>query len=417
MCIAPNTLADGTITACHKCWQCIEQAVNDWVGRNIAETKTSVQSHAVTLTYGRDDGGRPDHERSTILTYSDVKNMLKKLRNHGYPVRYFVTGEYGTKKGRAHWHIIFHWQERVPEVVLDQIFHFEHWEHGHTKWKPVHPETIRYNCKYILKDYADDSGQTALPRMSKKPPLGHEYFMQLADRHVAEAVAPQSAEYRFRGVTRRRRDGGYEEIPFRMTNRTLENFMQRFIEQWQAQRPGENLPQSQFVQEWLTPELKEERGILRRNADLPVGSARSVAQRLQLQKDADRLQLLREGRERDAWFASNTEPVVRPKTPWLGPTTLSEFYAEQEYWENYGKQKSQHRAHVIEFIEYKNGEIFREGGGGEDRIAFIGPEGVPVTVKQQVDSPQFWQEFDKGGSRFAGGDVPRSDIGRDKNKI
>lgn len=347
MCIAPNVLADGTITACHKCWQCIEQAVYDWVGRNIAENKTSVQSHAVTLTYGRDDGGRADHVRAAILTYSDVKNMLKKLRNHGYPVRYFITGEFGTKKGRTHWHGIFHWQDKVPEHELGKNCHIPHWEHGHTMWKQPTPEAIAYNCKYILKDYADGARQTSLPRMSKKPPLGHRYFMSLAERMVKEGVSPQDLNYQFRGVTRRKKDGTRELTPFRLRDRSADNFLTHYVLTWERLRPGEIIPPSEVIYNWLTPELKEERGIIARHRDSPVGNAVTVAQRLQRQKDADRLKQLREGRERDEmWGKTEQEKPVREMNPIIrrGPQTLHEVQAEiaeRERFESLGKEQQQ----------------------------------------------------------------------------
>lgn len=365
MCIAPNVLANGTITACHKCWQCIEQAVNDWVGRNIAESKTSIESHCVTLTYGRDDGGRVDHARSAILTYSDVKNMLKKLRNHGLPVRYFITGEYGSKKGRAHWHAVLHWKERVPEFTRANRFMFPHWEHGHTNWKSATAPMIRYNCKYILKDYADGAGQTSLPRMSKKPPLGHDYFCQLAERYVDNGLSPQDLSYRFRGVNRRTKAGNFEEIDFRLRDVSADNFLNHFVRTWEQRRPGEVIPPSEAIYNWLTPELKEERGITARHKDMPVGNARTVAQSLQIRKDADRMAKLREGRERDAQWATPTMEArrERPSEPWLGPRNMDEWNADYQYWEEHGqviKQQKRERGQQLVKIERAASQLIGE---------------------------------------------------------
>lgn len=89
MCQSPNKLADGTQVACHECWQCINAQVDDWCGRCIAENRTAVASHAVTLTYGRDISadsvtyGDAEHERAAVLTYSDVQKWLKLFRRHG----------------------------------------------------------------------------------------------------------------------------------------------------------------------------------------------------------------------------------------------------------------------------------------------------------------------------------------------
>ena len=80
MCKAPTVLADGTETECRLCWQCRDRKITDWVGRCIAESKTAVGSHAVTLTYGVDAYGSTDHARTAVLTYSDVQKYLKKWR-------------------------------------------------------------------------------------------------------------------------------------------------------------------------------------------------------------------------------------------------------------------------------------------------------------------------------------------------
>ena len=215
MCKAPNTLADGTQVACRRCSLCIDRAINDWVGRNIAESKTAVGCNAVTLTYGRNSAGDADHASAVILTYSDVQKYLKLLRRHGYPVRYHVTGEYGTLKGRAHWHIMLYWLEQVPEHVLEQNFMEPHWGHGWSFWTEPSFHAIRYNCKYIMKDNAD--GRQGHLAMSKKPPLGTQYFRELAEEYVRQGLAPQTQEYKIAGVERLKRDGSRETIPFCMT--------------------------------------------------------------------------------------------------------------------------------------------------------------------------------------------------------
>ncbi|TIS17093.1 MAG: hypothetical protein E5X07_34615, partial [Mesorhizobium sp.] len=152
MCANPRHLPDGIEVACHKCWQCRENRINDWVGRCIAESKTARATHSITLTYGRDDAGIEDHLRAALLTYSDVQKYLKRLRKDGYPCRYFVAGEYGSEKGRAHWHLIIFWQDRVPEHELNRRFLQKHWTHGWSHWELPSYASIRYVMKYISKD-------------------------------------------------------------------------------------------------------------------------------------------------------------------------------------------------------------------------------------------------------------------------
>jgi hypothetical protein len=295
MCIAPLTLPDGVEVACHECWQCRERAINDWVGRNIAESKTAVASYAVTLTYGRSRAGDADHERAVILTYSDVQKYLKLLRRHRYSVRYFVTGEFGGLKGRTHWHIVLHFGPRlpllkrgrvvpgadmnpVPPHVLGRIFMHERldangkpardgkdgpalwWPHGWSHWtEGTSPANIRYNCKYILKD-VDDAERQGHLAMSKKPPLGAAYFEQLAERYVQQGLAPQTLEYTFPEVRRTKENGTEEIVPFMLKERSAELFLEHYVRTWRAVHPGRHIPASEVVEEFLDPGAYSDKG-------------------------------------------------------------------------------------------------------------------------------------------------------------
>lgn len=259
MCQSPTMLDDGNLVACRYCWQCKARKVDDWIGRNIAESKTSTGSHVVTLTYGEDRSvGGIDHIRAAVLTYSDVQNFMKKLRNHGHPARYFVTGEYGSKKGRAHWHIVIYWLGEVPKIkALRKNILFEHWEHGLTFWDKMSPEAIRYACKYITKDTSDDARQGYGPMMSKKPPLGERYFTQLAQRYVDAGLAPRDFFYSFPDVRRvppgtrahNRSDAMRQAKPIRflMQGKTAETFGRTFIDLWEKAYPGKVHPYSEAL--------------------------------------------------------------------------------------------------------------------------------------------------------------------------
>lgn len=246
MCLAPQRLANGSEVACHKCWQCRERAIDDWVGRNIAESKTAKATHAVTLTYGRSRSNDVDHERAVVLTYSDVQKYLKLLRRHGYPVRYFVTGEFGSLKGRAHWHIMLYWLDKVPAHELDRNFMEEHWPHGWSFWTRPTPHAVRYNCKYIQKDIGDAQRQGHLA-MSKKPPLGTAYFQQVAEQYVRQGLAPQDLHYWFADV--RNADGSVKK--FMLKDRPAEMFLQHYVDTWKRTYPGRHLPNSELVEEFV----------------------------------------------------------------------------------------------------------------------------------------------------------------------
>ena len=264
MCLNPVKISDVGFVACRECWQCRETRVDDWVGRNIAESKTATASNVVTLTYGqvRSTG----HIRAAVLTYSDVQKFLKYLRADGFPVRYFVVGEYGSMKGRAHWHIILYWQGPVPEHKVRENFMERHWPHGWSYWDICTPEAIRYACKYLLKDPVDENHQGWGPMPSKKPPLGHEYFRRLADDYGKQGLSHQELFYSFPDVRRipngRRTKTmkSFKEsarpVRFRMSGKTAENFLEYFIERWREVYQDEP-PRSEAIWAYIDKRLDE----------------------------------------------------------------------------------------------------------------------------------------------------------------
>lgn len=266
MCEAPILIPVNGFTVptpCHKCMQCRDRKVTDYVGRNIAESKTALASHAMTLTYGRDEHGESLHERSQILTYTDVQKFIKLLRRHGYPVRYFITGEYGSKWGRSHWHVILYWQKKVPPgIVLDDPFYMFarlnadgsqavddkgkpafFWPHGFAHVKEPSAHNVMYNCKYIQKDMGDDLRQGHLA-MSKKPPIGYHWFRMHAGKYVKAGLAPRDLKYSFPDITDPKT--GLPWVYY-FTGRSAELFLESYIELWRKAYPGQHWPRSELV--------------------------------------------------------------------------------------------------------------------------------------------------------------------------
>ncbi|UIB81361.1 replication initiator protein [Flyfo microvirus Tbat2_43] len=278
MCLSKNKLRDGNLVACRKCWQCRQNRIDGWVGRCIAESKTSVATSFITLTYGRDREGNESHARAAILTYSDVQKYFKQLRNRGCPARYFVVGEHGSKKGRAHWHALVFWQERVPDSMTDygsnewnqwnpalpveraiewgKRFWEPCWPHGYSHWEPVRNGyergSIAYACKYINEDLHDMHAQSKLA-MSKAPPLGSAYMIQRAQKFVDARIAPQDGRYQFPGEAKRITDG--KPVTFMLAGKTEEIFCEAFIEKWKEQVGG-HLPESSYIDDYLDGKLR-----------------------------------------------------------------------------------------------------------------------------------------------------------------
>lgn len=237
MCIAPTKLDDGTEVGCRECWQCRKRRVNDYVGRCIAESKFAKKTYAVTLTYDADQG-----VNAVTLIYKDVQDFLKRLRKK-YKCRYIVTGEYGSAKGRSHWHIILFFRDNWPEVTSNKRVDWKYWKHGFAYFQEPDWKGFEYCLKYVLKDQTSRQSDSHLA-MSKKPPLGHEFFQQLAKQYVEQALVPQTYFYKFGDV----RDYKNREKGFMMQGKTRENFMETFINEWEDKYDHE--PLSEIVNDY-----------------------------------------------------------------------------------------------------------------------------------------------------------------------
>lgn len=188
---------------CKGCWQCRVSRLNDYVGRCLCEAAYAKAISVITLTYApRDDLA------DKVITPRHFQDFIRALRRRGHKLRYIATAEYGALKGRAHFHCILFWQmpkEGValkPDMPHKAMFHFEPgiWDHGHAFNDDMSPnavdeKAIRYVCKYLLKDEDKDKGDSWMT-LSKKPPIGCQFFLDKADRDAALGVFPASFNYR-----------------------------------------------------------------------------------------------------------------------------------------------------------------------------------------------------------------------------
>lgn len=227
-CVRPYEVRPGVRVSCGNCAWCRINRVNDFVGRCIAELKVSDGAIALTLTYGGDVAG------ATRLDYRDVQLMLKRLRIDGYKVRYICAGEYGSLKRRAHWHcVLFFRGKKPPFDALSQRLHWPYWRHGHVFPQPINYDGFRYLLKYVLKtsEIGDDASITDIKtvHMSKKPPLGADYFAMRAKLFVDNHIAFQSPEYFFPEVKTK---VSVKVRKFWLQDRSLELFLETYVRLW-----------------------------------------------------------------------------------------------------------------------------------------------------------------------------------------
>ena len=111
----------------------------------------------VTLTY------HPDHlpENGTLVK-KHVQDFLKRLRkNTGWTFKYFAAGEYGTDKGRLHYHIILfgvefpdmtYWRKSPKGMKIYRSKILEKaWKLGHSEIGTVTPQSASYTANYVTK--------------------------------------------------------------------------------------------------------------------------------------------------------------------------------------------------------------------------------------------------------------------------
>lgn len=247
MCASPIKLPNGFWVACKRCNWCKGNRVNDFAGRCVAEQQTSSGTLSLTLTYA-------DSVSAGSLFYKDIQRMLYHLRADGYSVRYVCCGEYGEKKGRAHWHLLLFFKGEMPEFELASRFRWKYWKHGLAYAQFPDFDGIAYILKYTLKDDTSRAFHKVL-RLSKYPPIGHDYFQQLAQRLVDARLAMQSPEYSFAHC--RLRTGVMRK--FWLTGASRRDFLKAYVTKWR-EATGAEPPKHEFLwEEYFDPIARDEK--------------------------------------------------------------------------------------------------------------------------------------------------------------
>lgn len=115
-------------------------------------------SSFVTLTYSDEFLPTVHHPETDTwiptLEKSHAKNWIRSVRRKamhlGLPKRFFMAGEYGTKTGRPHYHVILFgigpsWKRDFEPL----------WKYGFQSWYPASARAMAYVAKYCLKTGGD----------------------------------------------------------------------------------------------------------------------------------------------------------------------------------------------------------------------------------------------------------------------
>lgn len=217
------------VVPCGKCLGCRLDYSRRWADRMMLELDTEKKGIFVTLTYN-DEHLPISYDQETgeakgpTLYKKDCQDFMKRLRREfdgkdGHPgpvkIRYFLAGEYGSKRCRPHYHaIIFGLSlEDFPDRVeqgrnqLRQIYWHsdrltEIWQNGIVVMSDVSWETCAYVARYVVKKATADTGLSpediGLDRefclMSRRPGLGAEYLKQHPDCLEFEQISISTPE-------------------------------------------------------------------------------------------------------------------------------------------------------------------------------------------------------------------------------
>lgn len=149
---------------CGKCAECLKAKQNEYTLRSYYEHKDSCYTYFDTLTY--DDSNLPHYKDIPCFNRKDVKDFLKRLRTDldrkGFGTncfKYFLCSEYGGKRHRPHYHILFFVKNPKLDVLNLKHSINKSWWYGitdsilTTKKRVVNNmAAINYVAKYVTKD-------------------------------------------------------------------------------------------------------------------------------------------------------------------------------------------------------------------------------------------------------------------------
>lgn len=165
-------LPDPFSVPCGKCIPCLVNKRSDWGFRLEQEHKVSKSAHFVTLTY--DQKHMPS---DGYLVKRHLQLYLKRLRKRDGKnnIRYYAVGEYGSKSGRPHYHLLL-FNAKESDIRASWC------DHRGTPVGIVHvgsvaPASVAYVTKYIVQPEEKVKGkQPPFATMSRGYAIGGHYL-------------------------------------------------------------------------------------------------------------------------------------------------------------------------------------------------------------------------------------------------
>jgi len=161
---------------CSKCPPCKKRRTSGWSFRLVKEGERSLSALFVTLTYNTEVV--PITKNGFMnLDKADVQKFMKRLRKlSNEKLKYYVCGEYGTKRMRPHYHLIIF---NADKEKVEQAWTLDRRPLGQIYIGDVNEASIGYTLKYMTKKgkipiHYNDDRQKEFSLMSKG--LGSNYL-------------------------------------------------------------------------------------------------------------------------------------------------------------------------------------------------------------------------------------------------
>jgi len=170
---------------CNKCIACRLDYATQWAIRCVHEASLNEKNIFLTLTYD---------EKNYVkkLNYSHFQKFIKRLRKSlpdDQKISYFVTGEYGEKFKRPHWHVIifnyepsdkeFKYTSQLGDPNYSSDSLKEIWGKGNIEFGAVTLKSASYCARYAAKKLVhgnDCSEFQPISKKSNKSPIGQKFL-------------------------------------------------------------------------------------------------------------------------------------------------------------------------------------------------------------------------------------------------
>ena len=146
-----NTDYSVIVCGCGKCVWCRRKRINSWFIRSLCEMECFNKNqflYFITLTFSDQ---YLDVDGYNQLQLSHIQKYIKRVRaKFGWKFKYIAVGEYGSKSGRRHYHLLLYgipFIDKYTKIKLSEC-----WKYGFSYIKLSDPNSVYYVLKYSFKN-------------------------------------------------------------------------------------------------------------------------------------------------------------------------------------------------------------------------------------------------------------------------